>query len=193
MISKWMAENETYCPLIFFYRKLFKEVLITIMWLDMFLKRKKKEERTKTKVERMDNQQIKVTPSPPPREDFYKDLESRSTDEFLKDIADTTLTLWHLILKFSLKKNQIGKTRKVNRVKVFAECTDVTMAVMRTLKAQLTTQALSVEMGILAAGGKPPKFLDALNHCIRIANAEDFKKFRIKMDRKKRNRESYVA
>jgi len=148
------------------------------------------------KIEKVGEGEVKVSPKGKIKqnvEEFYKELDEKSVDDFLKELALKTLELWDTILKVSIKKNEIKDTRKINQFLVFAESADVTMAVMRTLKAQLVMHGTKLEKSFIERFGKSPNLVKAIHHCINIANAEDLKKLGDLMARQKKHMQSYVA
>ena len=156
---------------------------------------KRKKKSPEVKIEDVGGGVLKVTPqkAKASEKEFYKDMDNKSVDDFLKEIALKTRDLWMAILKLSIKKNSKKDSRETNRFLVFAESVDISMAVMRTLKAQLVVHGNNLEMLYKKEFGKSPNLIEAVHQCIQIANAEDLKKIGKTMTRRKKDMQSYVA
>jgi len=156
----------------------------------------KKKKKVEMKIEKVGDGVLKVSPKAGQKtaggsKEFYKELESKSVNDFLKEVALKTMELWSTITKLSIKKNM--KEHKINQFLVFAESVDVSMAVMRTLKVQLIIHGDRLEMAYKKKFGKSPNLVEAVNQCINIANPEDLKKLGDLNKRRRKNMQSYVA
>jgi len=153
----------------------------------------KKKKKPEMKLEDIGKGMVKVSVSKSEEiisnDDFYKELDSKSSDDFLKEIGEKTWDLWRTVLKYSIKKHTIKDTRKINQLMTFIENSEISMSVMRALKAQLVQQATILEAVYVKHTGKNIKLLKMLDDCIHIANSEDIKK----IAPKRKQKQQYVV